>query len=120
MADKNNNNDNQPPSTVTIPFEHLKLKADHFSLSDTTPIHVDAAHGTINLPCKNDNNNYPKTGFKSYLRIPEKEYSFSEDYTIAIIFIITIINQIVSQSIMIIAVYDEMLQNIKGNTGLLL
>jgi hypothetical protein len=62
LADKNNNNDDQIPSTVTIPLEGLRLKAGQFILlSDTTPVHVDAAHVAINVPCKDGNNNDPKS-----------------------------------------------------------
>jgi hypothetical protein len=61
LADKNNNYD-QILSTVTIPLEGLKLKAGQFILlSDTTPVHVEAAHVAINVPCENGNNNDPKS-----------------------------------------------------------
>ena len=62
MADRNNNyNDDQIPTTVTIPLEGLKLKAGQFILlSDTTPVRVEAAHVAINVPCQNDNND-PKS-----------------------------------------------------------
>ena len=58
LADKNNNNDDQIPSTVTIPLEGLRLKAGQFiELSDTDPVTVAAAHVTINVPCQNGMNN---------------------------------------------------------------
>ena len=51
MADGNND---QIPSSVTIPLEGLTLKAGQFiELTDTTPVLVTAAHATINVPCKN-------------------------------------------------------------------
>ena len=54
--------DDQIPSSVTITLEGLRLKAGQFiELSDTTPVLVDAAHVTINVPCENDNNNDPKS-----------------------------------------------------------
>jgi hypothetical protein len=55
MADGNND---QIPSSVTIPLEGLTLKAGQFiELTDTTPVLVTAAHATINVPCDNGNNN---------------------------------------------------------------
>jgi hypothetical protein len=54
--------DDQIPSTVTITLEGLRLKAGQFiELTDTTPVLVDAAHVTINVPCENGNNNDPKS-----------------------------------------------------------
>jgi hypothetical protein len=51
LADGNND---QIPSSVTIPLEGLTLKAGQFiELTDTTPILVTAAHATINVPCNN-------------------------------------------------------------------
>jgi hypothetical protein len=51
MADGNND---QIPSSVTIPLEGLTLKAGQFiELTDTTPVLVTAAHATINVPCEN-------------------------------------------------------------------
>jgi hypothetical protein len=58
MADRNNYDEHQIPSTVTIPLEGLRLKAGQFiELSDTDPLRVAAAHVTTNVPCQNDNNN---------------------------------------------------------------
>jgi hypothetical protein len=55
LADGNND---QIPSSVTIPLEGLTLKAGQFiELTDTTPVLVTAAHATINVPCDNGNNN---------------------------------------------------------------
>ena len=57
VAMANGNND-QIPSSVTIPLEGLTLKAGQFiELTDTTPVLVTAAHATINVPCDNGNNN---------------------------------------------------------------
>ena len=51
MADANND---QIPSSVTIPLEGLTLKAGQFiELTDTTPVLVTAAHATINVLCEN-------------------------------------------------------------------
>jgi hypothetical protein len=62
MADKNKNNDDQIPSSVTIPLQGLRLKAGQFiELTDTTPVLVTAAHVTINVPCENGNNSDPKS-----------------------------------------------------------
>ena len=59
MADGNNN---QIPSSVTIPLEGLTLKAGQFiELIDTTPVLVTAAHAVINVPCDNGNNNDPES-----------------------------------------------------------
>jgi hypothetical protein len=56
MAD--GNNDNQIPSTVSIPLEGLTLKAGQYlELADTTPLLVTESHVTINVPCDNGNNN---------------------------------------------------------------
>ena len=56
MAD--GNNDNQIPSTVSIPLEGLTLKAGQYlELADTTPVLVTDSHVTINVPCDNGNNN---------------------------------------------------------------
>ena len=53
-----NENNDQIPSSVTIPLEGLTLKAGQFiELTDTTPVLVTAAHATINVPCDNGNNN---------------------------------------------------------------
>src|SRR5215213_8521882 len=58
MADRNNYDEHQIPSTVTIPLEGLRLKAGQFiELSDTDPVTVAAAHVTINVPCQNGMNN---------------------------------------------------------------
>jgi hypothetical protein len=52
------NNDNQIPSTVSIPLEGLTLKAGQYlELADTTPVLVADSHVTINVPCDNGNNN---------------------------------------------------------------
>ena len=60
MAD--GNNDDQIPSSVTIPLEGLTLKAGQFiELTDTTLVLVTAAHATINVPCDNGNNNDPES-----------------------------------------------------------
>jgi hypothetical protein len=49
-----NENNDQIPSSVTIPLEGLTLKAGQFiELTDTTPVLVTAAHATINVPCEN-------------------------------------------------------------------
>lgn len=63
MADRGNNyNDDQISSSVTIPFEGLRIKAAQFiELTDTTPVLITAAHATINVPCENDNNNDPES-----------------------------------------------------------
>jgi len=63
IADRGNNyNDDQIPSSVTIPFEGLRLKAAQFiELTYTTPVLVTAAHVTINVPCDNGNNNDPES-----------------------------------------------------------
>jgi len=59
MADGNNN---QIPSSVTIPLEGLTLKAGQFiELIDTTPVLVAAAHAVINVPCESGNNNDPES-----------------------------------------------------------
>jgi hypothetical protein len=59
MADGNND---QIPSSVTIPLEGLTLKAGQLiELIDTTPVLVTAAHAVINVPCDNDNNNDPES-----------------------------------------------------------
>jgi hypothetical protein len=56
MAD--GNNDDQIPSSVTIPLEGLTLKAGQYiELTDTTPVLVTESHVTINVPCENGNNN---------------------------------------------------------------
>ena len=55
IADGNND---QIPSSVTIPLEGLTLKAGQFiELTDTTPVLVTSAHATINVPCDNGNKN---------------------------------------------------------------
>jgi hypothetical protein len=55
IADGNND---QIPSSVTIPLEGLTLKAGQFiELTDTAPVLVTAAHASINVPCDNGNNN---------------------------------------------------------------
>ena len=60
MAD--GNNDDQIPSSVTIPLEGLTLKAGQYiELIDTTPVLVTAAHAVINVPCDNGNNNDPES-----------------------------------------------------------
>ena len=60
MAD--GNNDNQIPSTVSIPLEGLTLKAGQYlELADTTPLLVTESHVTINVPCDNGNNNDPES-----------------------------------------------------------
>ena len=55
MADRN---DDQIPSSVTIPLEGLTLTAGQYiELTDTTPVLVTDSHVTINVPCDNGNNN---------------------------------------------------------------
>ena len=59
MADGNND---QIPSSVTIPLEGLTLKAGQYiELTDTTPVLVTDSHVTINVPCENGNNNDPES-----------------------------------------------------------
>jgi hypothetical protein len=59
MADRN---DDQIPSSVTIPLEGLTLKAGQYiELTDTTPVLVTDSHVTINVPCENGNNNDPES-----------------------------------------------------------
>ena len=51
MADGNND---QIPSTVTIPLEGLRLDAGQFILlADITPVRVEESHVAINVPCEN-------------------------------------------------------------------
>ena len=60
MAD--GNNDDQIPSSVTIPLEGLTLTAGQYiELTDTTPVLVTDSHVTINVPCDNGNNNDPES-----------------------------------------------------------
>ena len=59
MADGNND---QIPSSVTIPLEGLTLTAGQYiELTDTTPVLVTDSHVTINVPCDNGNNNDPES-----------------------------------------------------------
>ena len=60
MADPND--DDQIPSSVTIPLEGLTLTAGQYiELTDTTPVLVTDSHVTINVPCDNGNNNDPES-----------------------------------------------------------
>ena len=53
-----NENNDQIPSTVSIPLEGLTLKAGQYlHLADTTPVLVTDSHVSINVPCDNGNNN---------------------------------------------------------------
>ncbi len=79
IADGNND---QIPSSITIPLEGLTLKAGQFiELTDTTPVLVTSAHTTINVPCDNGNkNNDPESdiavvaGVAPDLKLVELEY----------------------------------------------
>jgi hypothetical protein len=50
-------NNNQIPTVVTIPLEGKSLdKGQFLEISDTTPVQVDRAHITLNVPCQDGNN----------------------------------------------------------------